>query len=217
MLSFTIFRIPVGIHWMFFVLIAFLGGALRASTPQQWQYVLLFMAAAFISILIHELGHALTGIKKGAPQSQIQLHGLGGTASFGSTRFSRTDSIIVTAAGPAASIGLAVLSFVVLTFIQTSGGPASALQLTLAQFFSIMLMINIFWTIFNILPILPLDGGQIVREALGHQRLKITCIISFVTLAFAGLALFALTRSFFNLIIIALLGMHTFQVWKSIR
>ena len=67
---------------MFWALAAFLGGALRAQSAQDWHRVILFMVAVFISILIHELGHALAGIRFGASTPSIQLHGLGGLARF---------------------------------------------------------------------------------------------------------------------------------------
>src|SRR3954453_21612656 len=58
MLRFSIFGFPVTVHWMFWVVIAILGGGLDSGNgPKQFQALLLWMVAAFISILIHELGH----------------------------------------------------------------------------------------------------------------------------------------------------------------
>ncbi|MCH2615705.1 MAG: hypothetical protein MKZ70_13640 [Opitutales bacterium] len=59
MLTFNLFRIPVSIHWMFWALAAFLGGALRAQSAQDWHRVILFMLSVFLSILFNELGHTL--------------------------------------------------------------------------------------------------------------------------------------------------------------
>ena len=85
MLNFTLFRIPVSIHWMFWALAAFLGDALRAQSAQDWHRVILFMVAVFISILIHELGHALAGIRLSASTPSIQLHGLEAWLAFDKT------------------------------------------------------------------------------------------------------------------------------------
>ena len=54
---------------------------------------------------------------------------------------------------------------------------------TLLNFFvDVMVTINVFWTIINLFPVLPLDGGQVLRETLGAKRIRLTCIISLMTL-----------------------------------
>ncbi len=68
--------------------------------------VLLWTISLFLSILVHELGHAFIGRKYGAVPV-IHLHGLGGLTAFPGMRFSRRQHIAVTAAGPAASFALA--------------------------------------------------------------------------------------------------------------
>lgn len=218
MLRFNLGRIPVGIHWMFWLLVAFLGGAFRASGREQWIGVLLFMAAALISILVHELGHALAGLKQGARQAYIELHGLGGTTRFDrSADFSRKQRILMTAAGPAASIALAglVLGIIALGIFPRSTDADAAHPFS--YFLVIMVFINLFWSAVNLFPIIPLDGGQIVRDLLGPQRLKLTCIISFATLGILALLLWTFTGSIYNMIIMALLGLATWNAYQSAR
>lgn len=215
MLEFRLFRVPISIHWTFFLLTAFLGGALRAQAPDDWFRVLVFMLAAFHSVLIHELGHALTGLKSGASQSTIQLHGMGGTASFPNARFSRGQSIRVTAAGPAASILLALLF---LGISQSSSGWLDLQSRTgyfIGYFISVMVFINFFWSIVNLMPVLPLDGGQILRDVLGPRHLKLTCIIGFVTLAVLAVLLWIFTQSLFNMVLMLILGSYTWRVWQQ--
>lgn len=214
MVRFTLFNIPVSIHWMFWLLAAFLGGALRAQTPDQLLYTATFMAAAFVSILVHELGHALAGLRMGAPRAEIHLHGMGGLAQFQAARFTRKQSILVTAAGPAASLALAGVFFVVGIAVLGVEGERSIPFLYLQLFVGTMIGINVFWTVFNLFPALPLDGGQIVRDSLGPQRIKTTCIISFITIAFMGVIMWH-TQLSFNLLIVALLGAHTWQVFQA--
>ena len=60
MFSFRIFNIPVRVEPWFWVTLALIGGALRANTKEALIAVLFFLLAGFISILVHELGHALT-------------------------------------------------------------------------------------------------------------------------------------------------------------
>ena len=105
MIRFKLFNIPISVHGWFFLLTAVLGGALRSNnTPSEWQGVIVFMVAAFVSILIHELGHAFTGLKFGAPAAYISLHGLGGAAAFPGAQLSSKHRILLTAAGPYADI-----------------------------------------------------------------------------------------------------------------
>ena len=217
MLQFNLFKIPVSVHWMFFLLAAFIGGGLAAKSPQDMIGVFIFIVAAFVSILIHELGHAITGLKLGAPSAQIQLHGLGGMAHFNGARFSRGRSILMTAAGPAASIALAAVSVLAFLLLSDPGGTPDASRGMFMYFLNIMFGINIFWTAINLCPVLPLDGGRIVADLLGPERIKLTCIISFITLAMLAVALWAYTHSLFNMAIMALLGTHTWQVYKQAR
>jgi hypothetical protein len=63
-------------------------------------FLVLFVLAGFISVLIHELGHALTG-RLFKAQTAITLHAFGGFAVFPSARFTRWQDFLVTAAGPA--------------------------------------------------------------------------------------------------------------------
>ncbi len=214
MIRFSLFKIPVTIHWMFWLLAGFLGGGLSAQTSQQWHQVLIFMAAVLVSILIHELGHALTGLKFGARAAQIDLHGMGGLARFGGGTLTRAQKIIMTAAGPGASIGLAIVFILIGLFLFPSEGVETYGQALVAYFINVMVTINIFWSIINLFPVLPLDGGQILRDALGPSRLKTTCIISFITLAFLATILWIMTQSLFNLAIMVFLGSHTWSVYQ---
>lgn len=214
MFKFSIFKIPVTVHWWFFLLAAFLGGALRAQTPEDWRGVFIFMVAAFVSILIHELGHASVGLMMGARSVSITLHGMGGVAQFPGGSFTRGKSILTTAAGPGASICLAGI-FILISIFAYDPETASPQLGPLGHFIGVMIMINIFWTVFNLCPVLPLDGGQILRDLLGPNRLKLTCIIGFITLGIVGALLWIATESIYNMILIVLLGTYTWQVYRA--
>lgn len=215
MIRFSIFRIPVSIHWLFFLLTAFLGGILRVQAPEDLRGVGVFMLAAFISILAHEFGHALTGRAFGAPKVAISLHGFGGAAYFWDHRFIKSKSIMMTAAGPACSLLLSGLSFAALIVVVMLEREEDLHYF--ANFLEIMTTINLVWGIFNLLPILPMDGGRIVQDLLGPGRLRITCIISFITLAIAGTALVMYTGSVYNFLIMFLFASYTLRAWKSVE
>ncbi|MBT3481581.1 MAG: hypothetical protein HN457_09145 [Opitutales bacterium] len=215
MFRFTLFKIPVSVHGFFFLLTAFLGGALRAQTPSQWHQVLIFMAAAFISILIHELGHALTGLRFGAPSTHISLHSMGGAASFPGANFSRKHRILMTAAGPGASIALAAVFILLSVFAIDIDPNTTNLPPLFASFIGTLITINLFWSFINLCPILPMDGGQILRDVLGPNRTRLTCIISFITLGILAFLLWNLTHSLYNMIIMIFLGTYTWKLYQQ--
>ncbi len=218
MLRFTLFRIPISIHWLFWLLAAFLGGgvgALESGNAQALALVAVFMAAATFSILAHELGHALVGLQFGAPRAEIQLHGMGGQASFPGASLTATQRALMTAAGPGASLAVALIASVLVAVVVGDARPTSAGEMYLFYFLKVLVVINFFWTAVNLMPALPLDGGQILMALLGPARLRLTCIISFVTVAAMALGLWFYTKSIFNMLVMAFLASYTMQVWQS--
>lgn len=170
MIRFNLLGFPVEVHPWFWLTCLLLGGGLWARTAHDWIGVALWALVAFISILVHELGHALAGQRYGA-RPAIALHALGGLTALPGAAFTRAQNIIISTAGPAAGLALAALCALLLV---TTG---SALPDLARRFLSLGLVLNLFWTIFNLLPIQPMDGGQILRDLLGPRHFRLTCII----------------------------------------
>lgn len=182
MWRFSIFRFQVQVHWLFGLTAAFIAGGLHVRSPEQWLRVFIQMAIIFVSILAHELGHAFMARRLGG-YPHIVLYGLGGLTYLGRTGFTRKEAILISAAGPAAGFALAGLFHLGLIL---SGGVSSPY---LPFFLSFGGFINVAWTCLNLLPILPMDGGQILKEALGPSRLRTTCWVGI--LAAAGCCFYA--------------------------
>ncbi len=170
-LRFNIFGFPVRVHPLFWVIMAFFGfnGGIN--------YMITFIVVAFFSILIHELGHGFAFRHYGI-SSSIVLHGFGGAAipdSFGwggGRRLTSWQQIVVSLAGPFAQL---LLVGILLGLVQATGGivqfngiiPRAAFPFggeILFLFLNVSLLINVFWALFNLLPIYPMDGGQAIRE-----------------------------------------------------
>ncbi len=98
MFRFMIFNIPVTVQPWFWLTLAFISGRLFADSTQDIIFLLLFLVAGFISILVHELGHTLTA-KHFAQRVEIVLQAFGGYAAYSGTRLSRKQSFMITAAG----------------------------------------------------------------------------------------------------------------------
>ncbi|MDF1564620.1 MAG: site-2 protease family protein [Deltaproteobacteria bacterium] len=121
----------------------------------QGTIALYLVAAIALSILLHELGHALV-IRALGWESVIVLHGFGGV-TLSRSRPSPGQQIGVSLAGPAVNFALLAGAFVGLLFFSTGA---------VAQFLDILFMVNLFLGVFNVLPIVPLDGGQAFRSVL---------------------------------------------------
>ncbi|MEX1049222.1 MAG: site-2 protease family protein [Akkermansiaceae bacterium] len=206
MIRFSLFSIPIEVQPFFWLTLVILGGALRADSSDQFLQIGLFVIAGFISILIHELGHALTGRAYGA-RSRIVLQAFGGYAAFTGTHFSRRQSFVVTAAGPATQIVLGLLVVFALPHLGTLSPPA-------LYFLKILMLISFFWAVLNLLPVLPLDGGQMLSAILGPQRIKITLWVTIIVAIAAGVTMFTRTGS---IIFPIFLGMFAWQAFQALK
>lgn len=180
MLRFSLFQFPVRVHWTFALVALFIGGGFRVTNPTDWPPVLAAMAVIFISILVHEVGHAVAGRRFGARPS-ILLHSMGGLCYLPGAFFTRNQNILVSLAGPGAGLLLAAFSAVVVRFVPPE-------QYLLRYALGVSLSINVLWTFLNLLPILPLDGGQVCRELLGPTKIELTRKIGVATAGVACLA-----------------------------
>ena len=151
MIRFSLFGIPVAIEPFFWITLVILGGAAGADNAAAILDIGLFVIAGFISILVHELGHALTARSFGA-HSRITLQAFGGYAAYTGVRLSRWQSFLVTAAGPGVQILLGLAVYFLARHLPNISEQG-------ATFLSTLVLISFFWAILNLLPVLPLDGG----------------------------------------------------------
>ncbi len=147
-------------------------------------FVAAWIAIVFVSILIHELGHALTARSFGA-EVAIELNGIGGLTrwSIPSNSLGPGRRALVAAAGSA----VGVLFGVVVWVVASQFGPYSGLT---GFVINNLIYVNVFWGLLNWLPIRPLDGGHLLLsllEKLAPNRGEAIARIVFVLTASAGL------------------------------
>ena len=121
-LNFVLFGFPVRVHPFFWVISLLLG----ISGDPKPELVLIWVAAVFVSILVHELGHAFA-IRRYGGQAWITLYGMGGLASSNEANRTPKAQILISAAGPAAGF---VLAAAVLVAIRLSGHQAGLMHQT---------------------------------------------------------------------------------------
>ncbi len=179
MLSFQLFGIPVRIEPFFWLTMGFIGLLVVGGDPGQFPMILVFILAGFLSILIHELGHAVMIRKFGLPTS-ITLIAFGGFASYPSGVLNRKQSFLVTAAGPGIQLLFGIL---VLMLLPYSPIPRESLLYLCGQYF---MLVSIFWACLNCLPIYPMDGGQMLAAVLGPKRERFVYLTGFLIAILIG-------------------------------
>lgn len=190
-LHFRLFGFPVRIH-PYFWLIAVLMGLRGSSTPPAQLMTWIF--ALSISILVHELGHAFMQRHFGG-RPWITLYAMGGLASCDDCDRGTRSQILISLAGPAAGFLLALMVIVV---VRLAGHPIESLwpwpsfeSQNVNYLVANLLFVNILWGCVNLLPIYPLDGGQVARELclLWKPRQGIILSLQISLFCAAGLAI----------------------------
>ncbi|MBN1944912.1 MAG: site-2 protease family protein [Bradymonadales bacterium] len=176
---------------------------------------LLFAVVAFASILVHELGHAFMIRRLGLGESSIILHGLGGLTQWRSMP-DRRQRILVSLAGPAAGL---LLGCITLVFYLLFGLPDEFLLRVLVVG---LLWINLGWSLVNLLPVWPLDGGQVLRTALDNRRRsQVEAAVSSlkVSMATAGVVVVAALafRYLFVAVLFGLILWSNYNEYKQIN
>ncbi len=129
--------------------------------------LLLWVGCVFGSILLHELGHAVAYRWYGAWATQIVLHGFGGYARADRRPATAGRRILVALAGPGVQFAL----FGLLVGSHLATGWATTNEWT-ELLFDFLTWINLAWPVLNLLPVFPLDGGQVARELFGLARVR---------------------------------------------
>jgi stage IV sporulation protein FB len=234
---FSVGKIPVRIHPMFWVISILFGTlSVRNAGVHVFVGIGLWTAAVFVSILAHELGHALAAKAHGWPP-RIVLYAMGGLAIYTPTRHTRKSRIIIDFMGPGAGfiVGGIILAGVLLSghsvpipglgfevgsgpsFLSAGAGGGVRLEL----FVLFMLYVNFFYGLLNLAPIQPLDGGGIAKAILEKYRPRdawaIALKIGVATGASIAIAAMVAWQSYFLAIMFGMLAYNNYQMLQQVR
>lgn len=201
-LNFTLVGFPVRIAWTFWIGAVVIGHSFASSidmmtgelSPGLFPLLALWTGCLFLSILIHELGHAVA-FRYYDQESSIVLYHFGGLAipssirrsgggivdTFSHHRSTQWSELVIALAGPVAQIGSAL---VLAAFVAFSGYAVNAFTMMpwplngLSEWFTgnriesvgVMAAIlfyvfpSVLWALLNLLPVFPLDGGRVMRS-----------------------------------------------------
>lgn len=158
-MRFSLLGFPIAVDPSFLLMVVLLGGV-HADVPR----ALLWIVVVFVSILIHELGHALMARGFGY-ESSIVLYSMGGMTIWQPNRaVPERQRIFISAAGPLAGFTLGALVWAVWQSLP----PDADYWVHFAA--RELLWVNVGWGVLNLLPILPLDGGHIMLSMIQAVR-----------------------------------------------
>lgn len=162
------FGFPIEINLSFVLLLALVFIAFGGFAG------VMIVLAAFVSVLLHELGHSLVARHFGVRVSGIELSFFGGAAKMVELPRTANHEIAIAAAGPAVSLALGGLGF----------GLAA---ITHVSAFAWLGWTNFIIAGFNLVPALPMDGGRILRALLTRKMdfVRATDVSVTVSRAFA--------------------------------
>jgi stage IV sporulation protein FB len=234
-LRFSIAGTPIRVSPMFWLIAILLGSTGGLAQIPIWVVVV------FVSILIHEMGHVVAFRRYGI-RSQIVLHFAGGLTipestpwgtGYASVAPSPKQEIVISLAGPFAGFSFAAL---VMLLAALTGGtlltgkvfglipmPLTAIMpfggQVLSIFFSMLLWVNISWGLFNLVPVFPLDGGQVTRNIFmiydpwdGVRKALWVSVVVGGLLAIGGFVFF---RSIYMGALFGMLAFQSFQILQS--
>lgn len=186
------FRISIDISWFFlafYLVLTLTTRVFPAEMPHQGMRAYLVMGTVgalglFLSIILHELAHAVTARSFGLPIGGITLFIFGGVAELRQEPETPRSEFWVAIVGPVASIVIAGLCFAGQT-----GAEAIGLSMA-ATVLDFLALTNTVLALFNLVPAFPLDGGRVLRSIIwwrtGNFR-RATRIASLFGTVFGGL------------------------------
>lgn len=203
---------------MFFLLVMFFFTQryFLSGDLQQMSAGLIIVAGLFLSVLLHELGHAFAGRMCGVGIGHIELNGLGGLCHF-ETSLPRSvlKRTFIFLAGPAANLALWWLFGWLADFDALDDKPVLLRTLTLLAWANLSLLI------FNLLPAFPLDGGRTLEAWLSAifgnpWAVRIVGCLGLAVAAFIGWRAVQPSLSIFMLMMAVLIAIANFAALQSV-
>lgn len=198
-------KIPISIHFFFWITAALIG-FLNSGT---WLGTIIWIFVILISVLVHEMGHATTALFFGV-KPRIELVALGGLTYHHGEKLSFLKQFFIVLNGPIFGFMLFVLAWGLLKV------PALAVGFW-GGVLNLFYWVNFIWTILNLVPVMPLDGGQLLRIALeaffGAKGFRYSLVIGIVIAGLISLGFFLYQQYLIG----ALFFLFAFQSWDMFR
>ncbi|NEM96499.1 site-2 protease family protein [Pontibacter burrus] len=203
--------IKILVHWTFVLLLGWVAfsEAQRGSDLNTILLAIGFVLAVFFCVVLHELGHSLTAKRYGIKTRMITLLPIGGVASLEQMPENPKQELLIALAGPAVNVVIALLLWLVLPGLSSVPNEDFFMRITAANFFYMLLFVNIVLVLFNAIPAFPMDGGRVLRALLAFKlgRVRATQIAANLGQL---LAIFFVFYGFFANPFLILIGLFVF-------
>ncbi len=159
---FTFAGVPVAVSGWYLLLVAWTSWSASGNAPAGLAvtYGLLWAVILTFSLMVHEFGHAFAAKYYGL-RPQVLLHGWGGLCSHDRANRDLHDVVIISA-GPGVELVLGIACWIGWVVLKVAA-PDLAANPAVSTAFDYLIFINIFWALVNLVPLWPLDGGQLFR------------------------------------------------------
>lgn len=159
--------IDIEIHFSWLIIVALVSWTLAENvfpsqyetwtTAEYWTVGIIAAVLLFVTVLVHELAHALVAKRRGLPVPRITLFIFGGVSELGQQPETARAEFMIAAAGPATSFVIAAISGALVLLI---GGTSEKVE----GIFGYLATVNVLLGVFNLVPGFPLDGGRVLRS-----------------------------------------------------
>jgi Zn-dependent protease len=223
-LKWSMFRIPVRVHplfWLTTLLIWF-------DSDTRFSYVLVAIACVFLAILIHELGHAFAQRHYGDRESHIVIYYFGGLTIGSINPSSYLARILISLWGPGAGFILGGVAYAFVLLIRYSVIPEPESHVMVAL--DVLVWVSVIWGAVNLLPVFPLDGGQITRELIHRKAPQRGDVLAFgisfyvallACLGFLGYFIYerssGVQGSLLGAVFFGVLAYSSYRLWRQVR
>jgi Zn-dependent protease/CBS domain-containing protein len=163
--------IRISVHWTFLILIVWVvyrsirSGATGIEVAWSVGYVL----TIFFCVVLHELGHAFAAKRYNIKTRDITLLPIGGIARLESIPEKPKEELVVAIAGPLVNIAIVALLFPFVSLFFDLAEIQTLEHIGPANFLPLVMTINLWLALFNLIPAFPMDGGRILRALLGFR------------------------------------------------
>lgn len=200
-------RIPILIHpsfWVIALLIGLFNTSFDILGTSLWIIVIL------VSVIIHEFGHALTALFFGL-KPRIELMAFGGLTYHQGEKLAYWKQFFIVLNGPLFGFFLYLAAFFLMPLFQK---PA------VHELLQLFVLVNLIWTILNLVPVLPLDGGQLLRVVLegffGVKGFRYSLITGTIISGILSLGFF-LTQNILVGALFFLFAFQSYEMWRQTR
>ena len=231
--TFSIAGIPVRVNPMFWLMTIL---PVMTGTHFDMGRSLIWIGVVFVSILVHELGHAFVARFFGA-HPWITLYMFGGLAAYDPREFTRPvdqtlRAVLISMAGPAAGFllaGIVVMGVIAAGYQSPIAGFSIHIDdqmifsnMYFARFVKDMILVNIVWGAVNLLPVIPLDGGRVIEALFTRMNGRVpgfrqTVMTSMFVAASVSIFAAVQWKNLFVAVLFAYLGFMNWQIWQAMN